>query len=156
VKKQRIYIDTSVVGGYFDQEFQMPTRALFGRLLRREVVFVISDLLGIELSKAPDSVRILLETLPPDVFEAVRINEEAKVLAEAYIAENVVGKTSFEDCLHIALATIYEVDVLASWNFKHIVNLIRIRGYNAVNIKNGYKPIEIRNPMDLMYYESEN
>jgi len=58
-----------------------------------------------------------------------------------------------DDCRHIALATIHNVDVLASWNFKHIVNLTRIIGYNAVNLKNGYKPIEIRNPKDLVYYE---
>jgi hypothetical protein len=64
----------------------------------------------------------------------------------------VVGKTSIEDCRHIALATISEVDVLASWNFKHIVNIDRINGYNAVNIANGYKIIDIRSPKDLINY----
>ena len=64
-----------------------------------------------------------------------------------------VGRTSLDDCRHIALATINKVDVLASWNFKHIVNLTRIRGYNAVNLKNGYFSLEIRNPKDLIDYE---
>lgn len=50
----------------------------------------------------------------------------------------------------IALATIHKVDVLASWNFKHIVNLDRIKGYNGVNLKMGYSTIEIRNPKDLV------
>lgn len=54
-------------------------------------------------------------------------------LADKYISEKVVGLTSLEDCRHIALATINRVDVLASWNFKHIVNLERIKGYNSVN-----------------------
>jgi len=74
-----------------------------------------------------------------------------KELADKYIAEKVVGKTSLNDCRHIALATINKVDVLASWNFKHIVNLTRIKGYNAVNLKNGYITLEIRNPKDLVY-----
>jgi hypothetical protein len=71
------------------------------------------------------------------------------------IAEKVVGKTSLEDCRHIAMATIHKVDVLASWNFKHIVNLDRIKGYNSVNLKLGYAMIEIRSPKDLINYGSE-
>ena len=71
------------------------------------------------------------------------------------ITEKVVGKTSLEDCRHIALATINKVDVLASWNFKHIVNLDRIKGYNSVNLKLGYQMIEIRSPKDLINYGNE-
>jgi hypothetical protein len=78
---------------------------------------------------------------------------DAIKLADTYISEKVVGKTSLEDCRHIALATIYRVDVLASWNFKHIVNLDRIKGYNSVNYRLGYPMIEIRSPKDLLHYE---
>ena len=53
------------------------------------------------------------------------------------------------DAQHIAIATVAAVDVLVSWNFKHIVNLQRIRGYNAVNISEGYPPVEIRTPQEL-------
>jgi len=74
-------------------------------------------------------------------------------LADTYIAENVVGETSREDCFHIALATINKVDILVSWNFKHIVNVFRIRGYNAVNLKLGYTQIDIRSPKDIVNYE---
>ena len=84
--------------------------------------------------------------------EFLREDEDALELAAAYISENVVGQTSFADCLHIALATINKADLLVSWNFKHIVNIERIRGYNSVNIKNGYKQLEIRSPRDLMNY----
>ena len=73
-------------------------------------------------------------------------------MADKYITEKVVGKTSLEDCRHIALATIYRVDTLASWNFKHIVNLDRIKGYNSVNLRLGYPTIEIRTPQELVNY----
>jgi hypothetical protein len=77
-------------------------------------------------------------------------------LATNYIAEKVVGQTSFADCLHIALATINRADYLISWNFKHIVNVWKIRGYNAINIKNGYRELEIRSPRDFMTYDDND
>lgn len=149
---QRIYIDTSVEGGYFDDEFKEATLMLFQRLENREVKFVVSDLLDLELLEAPTQVRELLLKYPSDFFERVELNDEAMRLANTYIEEKVVGKTSIEDCRHIALATIYKVDVLASWNFKHIVNLDRIKGYNSVNLKLGFSMIEIRSPKDLVKY----
>ena len=151
--KNRIYIDTSVVGGYFDEEFSEVTQALFKRLENNEIIFVVSDLLELELSRAPKNVRELLYKFTPDKFERVYLTEESVKLADAYISEKVVGKISLEDCRHIAVAPINRVDVLASWNFKHIVNLDRIKGYNSVNIKLGYPIIEIRSPKDLLRYE---
>lgn len=152
---QRIYIDTSIVGGYFDDEFREVTIMLFQRLENREIRFVVSDLLDIELINAPAHVRELLFKYPKDFFERVELTEEAVKLADKYIEEKVVGKTSIEDCRHIALATIHKVDVLASWNFKHIVNLDKIKGYNSVNLKLGYMMIEIRSPKDLVKYGEE-
>jgi len=150
--KQRIYIDTSVVGGYFDDEFKEATIKLFERLDNNEIVFVISDLLDLELINAPLHVREHLLNYSPDKFQRVELTEDAIKLADTYIEERVVGKTSMEDCRHIALATINKVDVLASWNFKHIVNLDRIKGYNSVNLRLGYSMIEIRSPKDLVNY----
>jgi hypothetical protein len=155
MKKDRIYIDTSIVGGFFDDEFELETKLLFKKLERQEVIFVVSDLLDIELERAPDNVKNLLYNFPNECFSRVNLTEEAKELGEKYILEKVVGKTSIEDCYHIAMATIQNVDVLASWNFKHIVNFARIKGYNAVNIKYGYNLLEIRNPKDLIDYEEE-
>jgi len=152
--RQRIYIDTSVVGGYFDEEFSETTQELFKRLENDEIVFVVSDLLDLELSSAPQNVRELLHKYANDRFERVQLTEEAIELADRYISAGVVGKSSLEDCRHIALATISRVDVLASWNFKHIVNLDRIKGYNSVNYRLGYPMIEIRSPKDLLHYES--
>ncbi len=150
--KQRVYIDTSVVGGYYDEEFKEATQGLFQRLENNEVIFVISDLLELELIDAPPDVRKLLYKYSADKFERVSLTEEANKLANIYIAEKVVGKTSVEDCRHIAMATINRVDVLASWNFKHIVNLEKIKGYNSVNLRLGYQMLEIRSPKDLIKY----
>ena len=154
--KQRIYIDTSIVGGYYDDEFKDDTRALFKRFENKEVTFVISDILALELLGAPEKVQRLLDKYPKHMFEKIVLTEQAVNLANMYIKEKVVGKTSIEDCRHIALATINKVDVLASWNFKHIVNLDRIKGYNSINYRMGYPMIEIRSPKDLINYENND
>jgi predicted nucleic acid-binding protein len=153
--KQRIYIDTSVVGGFFDEEFKDDTIPLFQRLEKGEIIFVVSDLLDLELINAPQKVRELLHNYSVDKFIRIELSEEAIFLADTYISEKVVGKSSLEDCRHIAMATIHKVDVLASWNFKHIVNLDKIKGYNSVNLKSGYQIIEIRSPKDLINYEND-
>lgn len=85
----------------------------------------------------------------------VRLSAEARELADAYIAHGVVGPGSFVDALHVALATVSSVDVLVSWNFKHIVNLGRIRLFNAVNLEQGYGLIEIRTPKEVLYEEED-
>jgi hypothetical protein len=146
--KQRIYIDTFIVGGYFDEEFREDTIKLFERLENNEIVFVVSDLLDLELN-APQRVRELLLKYSAEKFERIELTEESVILGDTYIKEKVVGKTSITDCRHIALATISKVDVLASWNFKHIVNLDKIKGYNSVNLRLGYMMIEIRSPKDF-------
>lgn len=151
--KQRIYIDTSVVGGYFDEEFSDATQGFFKRFEKNEIIFVVFDLLDLELIAAPENVRDLLHRYSTDKFERIEFTEEAIRLADKYITEKVVGKTSLEDCRHITLAIINRVDVLVSWNFKHIVNLDRIKGYNSVNYRLGYPMIEIRSPIDLLNYE---
>jgi hypothetical protein len=111
--------------------------------------------LDLELLNAPIHVKELLIKYPAVYFERIELTDEAMKLADTYIEEKVVGKTSIEDCRHIAMATIHKVDVLASWNFKHIVNLDRIKGYNSVNLRLGYTMIEIRSPKDLSKHEEE-
>lgn len=145
----RIYIDTSIIGGYFDDEFTEATRILFRRFEKGEVLFVISDLLELEMTKAPLRVKHHFSRYPLNKFEKIFLSEEAIVLADQYIKEKVVGRSSLEDCRHIALATVAKVDVVASWNFKHIVNFNRIKGYNSVNLRMGYPALEIRSPLEL-------
>jgi hypothetical protein len=106
-----------------------------------------------ELENAPEKVKDLLKSLKADLTEFIEITNDTIDLASEYVIEKVVGKTSYADCLHIALATINRADFLVSWNFKHIVNMERIRGYNSINIKNGYKQLEIRSPREFEKYE---
>ena len=151
----KVYIDTSIVGGFFDDDFSNDTKALFNRLEKKEIIFVISSVLKQELQKAPINVRELLNLYDSTCFEYVELTKEAIELADKYVAEKVVGITSIDDCRHIALAKINKVDVLASWNFKHIVNFHRIKGYNGVNLKYGYSFVEIRSPKELLKYDRE-
>lgn len=153
---KRYYIDTSVFGGYFDSEFEFATQRLFNQISHLGIKILYSELTRNELINAPENVKEFVNSLPEDTIEYIDIVDEALDLADLYIFENVVGKTSKEDCIHIALATIHKADVLVSWNFKHIVNLTRIRGYNSVNLKTGYPTIEIRSPLELIEYEDNN
>jgi predicted nucleic acid-binding protein len=146
----RIYIDTSVVGGYYDREFSEATAKFFAKVERGEFILVVSDLLETELVKAPALVREHLISYAVGQIESARLSPAAVELANEYIAKRVVGATSVADCQHIAIATIANVNVLVSWNFKHIVNLKRIRGYNEVNVKSGYSALEIRTPEEVL------
>lgn len=149
----RIYLDTSVFGGYFDAEFEIWTKIVFDKIFRQEFKVIYSTLIDIELTPAPENVRNLAKSLPATSLEFVDVSKEAEHLAERYLQENIVGKTSRADCLHIALATLSNADALVSWNYKHIVNVNRIRGYNAVNYKFGHKLLEIRTPREILEYE---
>lgn len=153
--KQRIYIDTSVFGGYFDEEFRDHTIPFFTRINSNEFIVLFSTVTQSELENAPIQVRELVKSVGVRNTEFLETTSEAIDLASEYISENVVGKTSFADCLHIALATIHRADFLVSWNFKHIVNVERIRGYNSINIKNGYRLLEIRSPREFEKYEND-
>jgi predicted nucleic acid-binding protein len=153
VQKQRLYIDTSVFGGFFDEEFAEFTIPLFDRLKNEEFKLLFSTITQEELENAPVNVQNLVKQLKVSNTEFIETTGEAIDLATEYVNEKVVGQTSFADCLHIALATINQADYLISWNFKHIVNVQRIRGYNAINLKNGYKLLEIRSPRDFAKYE---
>lgn len=153
--KQRIYIDTSVFGGYFDEEFAEHTIPLFERLKSGEFILLFSTVTQDELENAPEKVKELVKSLKAESTEFLNATDEAVDLATEYITERVVGQTSYADCLHIALATINRADFLVSWNFKHIVNVQRIRGYNSINIKNGYRQIEIRSPREFEKYEDD-
>ena len=113
---------------------------------------VISEITENEISKARKEIRDFYSTLMN--IELIEITKDVVQLADTYISDKVVGKSSRNDCLHIAIATVNRVDVLVSWNFKHIVNIYRIRGYNSVNIRLGYSPLEIRSPKDIVGNEN--
>ncbi len=153
---KRVYIDTSVVGGQFDKEFSADTIPFFDSVINGQLIIVVSDLLEAELLRAPQHVKDFLVTLPANQIERIRLTQDAATLADQYILAKVVGQTSRADCQHIAMATLVKVDVLASWNFKHIVNLDKIRGYNGINYQFGHNIIEIRTPKEIINNENDN
>jgi hypothetical protein len=154
MKKPRLYFDTSVFGGIHDIEFQEETEKLFEMVRSGEIICVYSDLTEYELENAPEKIKSHFLNIDKKTKEFVEITEEINQLAEEYVREKVVGETSIDDCRHIACATIYQVDYLISWNFKHIVNVFRIRGYNSINLKNGYMQLDIRSPKEIITDES--
>lgn len=147
--RPRVYTDTSVVGGCEDREFQDPSRRLLEAFRRGDMTLVISELTLRELEAAPAGVREALGRIPAELIEVLAVSREAEDLASAYVADGAIGARMRADALHIALATVARVDVLVSWNFKHIVNLTRIHAYNAVNLKRGYPLLEIRTPQEI-------
>ena len=153
---KRIYIDTSVFGGFFDKEFEKDTKVFFEIILKERIKIIVSEILELELFRAPIKVQDFFESLPVALIDQVELTDDARELAEKYISEKVVGQTSRADCQHIAIATTNMADVLVSWNFKHIVNLERIRGYNSINSREGYQMIEIRTPKEIFNYENDN
>jgi hypothetical protein len=151
-----IYIDTSVFGGKFDSEFTLWTEMFFKKVFDSDIKLIYSDVAEEELTNAPQSVKDFVKSIPKKNILRTELTEEAVLLAEKYLEERVVGKSSRVDCYHIAMATILKADILASWNFKHIVNIQKIHGYNAVNLRNGYQTIEIRNPREIFDYEDND
>jgi hypothetical protein len=147
--KSRVYTDTSVLGGCEDEKFREPSRRLLEAFVRGELTLVLSELTVRELETAPEVVRVILDQVPAAHIEALGLTQEAEELAAAYVEDGAIGIRMRADALHIALATVARVDVLVSWNFKHIVNLRRIHGYNGVNLKRGYPLLEIRTPREV-------
>lgn len=111
---------------------------------------MLSDLTLQELELAPDEVREKLSEVPDKHRVPIGTTDEAIELAETYINEGALTNKSYNDALHIALATLNNASALASWNFKHIVNLNRIRFYNSINLKLGSTMIEIRTPREIL------
>lgn len=149
--KPRIYIDTSVIGGCYDEEFSEWSNRLIAEIRKILKIAVISSLTQQELVKAPENVREVLRSLPDEGVEYVFLTEEAENLAQMYIKEGVVRSRHILDAQHIAIATVVRVDLLVSWNFQQIVNLHKIHHFNAVNLKLGYPVLEIRSPREVIH-----
>lgn len=148
--KSRIYVDTSVIGGCEDEEFAEHSVRLMQCFVRGEHILVLSSLTLQELAEAPTEVRKRFASVPEAHIETLQLDADAQELAEAYVAAGVLATNMQADAQHIAIATVGRVDVLVSWNFKHIVNLQRIHGYNSVNLRKGYPMIEIRTPREVL------
>lgn len=149
----RVYLDTSVVGGCFDEEFAPWSNGLVEDFRAGRFLPVVSELVATELDSAPEAVRAKFEDILQLEPEFLEVSEEALALTAGYAEHGALPPKFRNDMLHIALATVADVDVLVSWNFKHIVRLAKIRLFNAVNIELGYKQIQIFSPREVTTYE---
>lgn len=152
---RRIYLDTSVIGGYFDPEFKDETRRLWELMEQGLFRFITSTLTLEEVSLAPARVRALFGK----TFEGsslLRPNEESDELAGKYLEKKVVPAAYFDDAQHVAICTVFGVNVIVSWNFKHLANLQRENAFNSVNLLHGYPDVRIVSPTSLLYGHEED
>lgn len=150
MEPMQIYADTSIFGGCFDSEFAEASLAVFDQVRQGRFRLVVSDTTLLELQAAPQNVRNVLLELPPACVERVIATEEIDRLRDAYIAAGVVGPASRRDAEHIAAATVADVDLILSWNFKHIVHFEKISGYHGVNLLCGFSPVRIFSPLEVV------
>lgn len=148
--KQRIYIDTSVIGAYYDAEFEVATRKLFERISNKDFFVYFSEINDTELILAPPLVQEVKNLIPPECMIFLEMTSDAEDLAQAYISGKALGKASKNDAYHTALASVNRLDCLISWNFKHIVNFEKIKLFNSVNLRLGYSMIDIRLPLEFL------
>lgn len=153
--RQRIYIDTSVIGGYYDSEFEYGSKKLFERIENLDFDVYFSEINETELSLAPQKVKDLKNIIPKECYYFLEVVDEVENLAQNYISERALGKSSLYDAYHIALVSVNRLDCLISWNFKHIVNFDKIKLFNSINLKLGYQMIDIRTPLEFLKNEED-
>ncbi len=150
-----VYLDTSVIGGYFDVEFMLDTRALWKLREQGRLRFMTSNLVFQEITGAPVQVRELMR----DTFSKADVLErsaEVEALAQKYLARKVVPLSYADDARHVAVCTIARIEYLVSWNFKHLANVRSEVGFNAINLLQGYSPLRIVTPSSLIHgYDQE-
>jgi hypothetical protein len=149
MKILRVYVDTSVLGGCFDPEFEVWSKGLLEDFRLRRFRPVLSEVTAAEVMPAPEPVRDVYAELLDLGAEVLPVTAEALNLRKEYLERGVLGSRFENDMLHIALATIGEVDVLVSWNFRHIVRLDKIRLFSTINIELGYKVLTIYSPREV-------
>lgn len=156
MKRQRIYVDTSVLGGCFDPEFAEWSNGLMQDFRNRVFKPLLSEVTATEVEDAPEFVQVIYAELVALGAEILRISESALELADEYQKRNILTPKFYDDGLHIAIATVAEADLLVSWNFRHIVRFDKIRLFNSVHLEYGYKELRIHSPREVTYYERAN
>lgn len=150
--RKRAYIDTSVFGGFFEPEFEQATRTFFDYVHAGSFTLLLSPMTLAELDRAPKHVLDLVASLPDATQELLLHDERVESLRDAYLEAKVVSAKSRGDAEHIAWASVAAADFIVSWNFKHIVQVDRIRGYHSVNLRLGFPLVSIHSPMEVIPY----
>lgn len=152
MKPFRIYADTSVFGGCYDDEFALESMRLMKDVRHKKYILLLTDMVIAELRDAPARVADIVSSIPIAAIERVEIDDEVFALRDAYLEAGIVGKRWTDDATHVAAATVAQADALVSWNFKHIVRLDKMKLYNQINIQKGYGLLTIISPKELAGY----
>ena len=153
-RRLRIYLDTSVFGGVFEERFAEASKRVFDLVRRGAIGLVLSATVRDELGGGPPEVQALYREML-GTADVIGVPREAFDLQAAYIAHGVVTDRWASDALHVATATVSGCDMIVSWNFRHIVNYKRIPLYNAVNVLSGYSEIAIYSPLEVLDDEED-
>lgn len=153
MNRDRIYIDTSVLGGCLDPEFARWSNGLMRDFRAGRLIPVLSDVTAAEVGDAPEQVRDLHQEMLGFAGAVLPVTAEMLALVARYEANGILAARFRADMQHMALATIAAVDALVSWNFRHIVRLEKIRLFNEVNVQSGYQALNIRSPREVTTYE---
>lgn len=145
-----IYVDTSVFGGCFDAEFKEFSDKLLTEFKKGTKKMMISDLVVEELETAREEIREQPLKIPFKHLIHCKNSFKAITLANKYIAGGALTNSSHADAVHIATATMQGADIVASWNFKHMVNTDKIAIFNTINKDEGYRSIEIMTPREII------
>jgi predicted nucleic acid-binding protein len=156
MKPLRVYLDTSVINFLFAEDapdFRAVTVDFFKNRSKEHVLFISRVVLA-EIANDPDEYHRsrLLGVLDEYAVSVLPTDREETVerLAKAYLTEGAIPISKPADAMHVAYATIHGMDVLLSWNFKHLVNIRREERILAVNLKNGYRlPLRIVSPLEM-------
>ena len=152
MKTIRVYADTSVFGGVYDEDFEEVSHEFFSEVKRNRFTLVTSAVVQAEIEPASEKVKKFFEEII-DLAEIIDVSEESLLLRDAYLDADVVTPKYSDDALHVALATVSKCTLIVSWNFKHIVHFEKIPLYNAVNTLNEYPEIKIFSPLEVIKYE---
>lgn len=126
------------------------TKELFAEIKKGKYQAVISDLVLQEIKETanPLKKKTLMEAVQR--FQVIKISAQAKVLTQKYLKEKILPKSARLDALHLAVATVGEVDLVVSWNLKHLVKVKTKLGVNGVNMQAGFKTIDIVTPWEVI------
>lgn len=155
MKPVRVYADTSVFGGVFDEEFQEASARFFEQVRLGHFELVSSAIVQAEIEPAPDEVQAFFDDMLR-VARIVEVSDDAVALRQAYLDAGIVARESADDALHVALATVSGCAVIVSWNFRHIVHYRKVTLYNAVNALKDFPGLGIHSPQEVIDYEDQD
>lgn len=151
MKLPRIYCDSSVIGGYFDPEFETDSRRFIAAARNGRILMLLSEVVVQEILQAPENVQNLLSSIPSSCIEKIELSMEVIELRNAYITAGILEPRWVNDATHVAAATVARADAIVSWNFAHVVRLDKMKAYNQVNLISGYGILTIVSPREVNY-----